>query len=500
MGSFSRSHLIDLTMSIICPRPNKFLAQLISILMCAGNPTRVVRTRCRIKIRAMHNDMTLEDETGLDELTPGVSLLHGQYVIEEYLVRGGFGITYLARDSLDRQVVIKECFPGAICCRAGSIVQSRNNDQAGLYASIVRHFLHEARRLAKLTHPNIVGVHQVFEENGTAYMAMDYVEGVDLLTMLEEDENKLTPDMIRDTLRNALVAISYIHKQGILHRDISPDNFLLGPNNELTLIDFGAAREHAGRETRALSALVAVKDGYSPHEFYLADVKQCASSDLYSLAATFYHLITGFAPPYSQERLAAVAGNQPDPYVPLVSKTKGFDVTFLSAIDQALSVLAKDRIQTADEWLATLAAAPVAPVIDTSGQLSRELRLAISRLVEKTNKGIKRGQPGLARAEATRKENGVFRPVIAEQKAEKPSKPVDIFGNPIDDIEAWLRDQDRRTRAVRVSVAFPETIKTENNAPLRPGTDADKANAELSKMFSGRFMSRRSPLTTEFQN
>ena len=94
-------------------------------------------------------------------------------MIESYLVRGGFGVTYLARDSLERQVVIKECFPAAISCRVGDEVRPLKSEQTRQYNSILRHFLREARRLVRLDHPNIVGVHQVFEENNTAYMALD---------------------------------------------------------------------------------------------------------------------------------------------------------------------------------------------------------------------------------------------------------------------------------------------------------------------------------------
>ncbi|MFC3118791.1 serine/threonine-protein kinase [Jhaorihella thermophila] len=183
-----------------------------------------------------------------EELPPGTVLLHGQYVVESYLVRGGFGITYLARDSLDRIVVIKECFPSAICCRVDGKVRARSEEQEGQFASVLRHFIREARRLSRLRHPDIVGVHQVFEERGTAYMALDYVSGHDLLTILEDAPERLTPALVQTLLRRTLEAVRYIHDQGILHRDISPDNILLGPTDNPTLIDFGAAREQATRE------------------------------------------------------------------------------------------------------------------------------------------------------------------------------------------------------------------------------------------------------------
>ena len=123
--------------------------------------------------------------------------------------------------------------------------------------------------MAKLNHPNIVGVHQVFEENNTAYMALDFVEGCDLLDVIENGTLKLSPEDIETILRKVLDAISFVHAQGLLHRDISPDNILLNQNKDPVLIDFGAAREQASKKSRVLSALRVVKDGYSPQEFYV---------------------------------------------------------------------------------------------------------------------------------------------------------------------------------------------------------------------------------------
>ncbi len=235
-------------------------------------------------------------------------------------------------------MVIKECLPVDISCRIDGVVQARTPEQAPQYASILRHFLREARRLSKLSHPNIVGVHQVFEENDTAYMALDFIHGMDLLSIIEDDPERLSPKAIRTMLMKSLEAISYIHEQGILHRDISPDNFLLDWDDNITLIDFGAARDEATKANRALSALLAVKDGYSPQEFYLSDLVHSAASDLYSLGATFYHLIAGQAPPNSQSRLAAIEAETQDPYRPLTSLKTNYDHNFLAAIDQALQL------------------------------------------------------------------------------------------------------------------------------------------------------------------
>lgn len=287
----------------------------------------------------------------LDELAPGTELLQGQYKIVKFLNSGGFGITYLASDSLDRKVVIKECFPSSFCNRSRSIVQARSRAHTAELRSVVQLFVQEARSLAKLSHPNIVGVHQVFEDNETAYMVLDFVEGRDLLDTLEDDNHGLTAPQIKGILKDVLGAVQFIHSQDILHRDISPDNILLDADLRPVLIDFGAAREEATKKSRVLSAMRVVKDGYSPQEFYIQGSEQTPSSDLYALGATFYHLISGETPPNSQARLAAIASGDNDPYLPLVGNVKGYDTKFLAAIDKALGILPKDRMQSARDWL-----------------------------------------------------------------------------------------------------------------------------------------------------
>ncbi|PRY26416.1 serine/threonine protein kinase [Aliiruegeria haliotis] len=286
-----------------------------------------------------------------DSLPPGTPLLQGQFLIESFLNAGGFGITYLARNSLERRVVLKECYPSSICCRSQSVVHARTRTDKTEFDLVVRLFGEEARRLAKLDHPNIVGVQDVFEECGTGYMVLDYVEGNDLLDIIELEPSRLGPPEIRQITRKLLDAIGHVHRLGILHRDISPDNILLDSKGEPILIDFGAARDRARRASRVLSALQVVKDGYSPQEFYLAGSQQGPSGDLYSLGATLHHMLTGELPIFTTFRLAALAEQKPDPYVPLVGRVPGFDKHFLGAIDKALNVFAKDRLQSAEEWL-----------------------------------------------------------------------------------------------------------------------------------------------------
>ena len=236
------------------------------------------------------------EHAGGRELPSGTKLFHGQYTIENYLSHGGFGITYLARDSLNRLIVIKECFPDAICRRVDQSVRVRSRTHVETFRDIIALFIDEAHSLARLSHPNIVGVHQIFEDNETAYLAMDFIEGHDLLEMSEGAE-PIAPVMLERLAVKLLSAIEYLHGEGLLHRDIAPDNILVSKDNQPILIDFGAARGLAAQTADGLGLTRTVKDGYSPQEFYAKTGEQHESSDLYSLAASLYHVMSGQSGP-----------------------------------------------------------------------------------------------------------------------------------------------------------------------------------------------------------
>jgi serine/threonine protein kinase len=300
-----------------------------------------------------------------DELPVGTKLLFGQFTIESFLNSGGFGIVYLARDSLDRRVVIKECFPNTFCRRIGATVGARSRAQQDEFRSAVRSFMQEALTLSQLDHPNIVKVQHVFEENDTAYMAMDYVDGPDLLQTVEGSARPLAPKEIVTFLHRMLDALSHVHSQGLLHRDISPDNILLEKSSgKPILIDFGASRKEVTRKSRAVSGLRVVKDGYSPQEFYVHGSKQAPCSDLYALAASFYHLISGETPKTSQERLSAIAGREGDPLRPLAGRFKVYPREFLQAIDKAMAIFPRDRLQSVEDWRAMLSVGTDAAVAE----------------------------------------------------------------------------------------------------------------------------------------
>ncbi|WP_420583992.1 protein kinase domain-containing protein [Ruegeria sp.] len=291
------------------------------------------------------------DEPKIEGLQPGAKLLRGQYEILRFLSNGGFGITYLARNSLEREVVIKECFPGALCVRDGDMVEPADPAHKDDLRAIIDLFIQEARNHARLVHPNIVDVHQVFEDNNTAYIAMDFIKGCDLLDYVENPANTAGPDFIVQVTEKMLSAVSFIHQSGMLHRDISPDNILVDENGDPVLIDFGAAREQAANQSAALLTLRVIKDGYSPHEFYVRGADQGPSSDLYVLAATLYHAISGERPIDGQTRLNAFNNGQDDPYTPLAGRYSGYPAGFLEAIDKAMEVHVTDRLQSALDWL-----------------------------------------------------------------------------------------------------------------------------------------------------
>lgn len=282
---------------------------------------------------------------------PGTALLRGQYRIGTFLNSGGFGITYLAKDSLNRDVVLKECFVAAFCRRSHISVRARTESSKPHLQTVIRSFLDEAQTIASLSHPNIVRVHQVFEDNDTAYMSLDYIKGHDLLDIIDEKKASLTPRMIVSMARKLVSAVGHIHDRQLLHCDISPDNICVrSADGEPILIDFGAARKSVGGVGQKHSGFSLVKDGYSPYELYSSDGTCGPWSDFYSLGATLYHAVSGAAPVDCQSRLSALVERRPDPLKPLAGQFEGYPPGFLESIDKAMSVKPADRHQSAQEW------------------------------------------------------------------------------------------------------------------------------------------------------
>ncbi|OYX23550.1 MAG: hypothetical protein B7Z10_10925 [Rhodobacterales bacterium 32-66-7] len=302
------------------------------------------------------------------ELPAGTSLLNGAYRITGTLSRGGFGIIYLAKDALERMVVLKE-FPTGLCVRDGATVKPTRAGIGSRFDLVLRCFLNEAQVLAMLSHPSIVRVHQVFEENGTTYAAMDHLPGTDLLEVIETQPRRLQPAEIITLARKLIGTVGHLHRSGLLHCDISPDNVILTPAGEPVLIDFGAARAVAPLAGQTYVGPRVAKDGYSPPEQYLPGANLGRSSDLYALAASLHHLISGALPEPAERRLAARNAGRADPCVALAKlrpdggtmARAGFPAGFLESIDRAMAVEPAARFASADDWLAALTPRVVRP-------------------------------------------------------------------------------------------------------------------------------------------
>ena len=405
----------------------------------------------------------LQDEDPA-ELPPGTRLLNGLYQIVEPLQHGGFAMTYVARDSLERHVVIKECFPSGICERVDGLVRSRSAAVDAQFMALKQQFLREAHGVATLKHPHVVAVHQVFEENNTAYMVLDYVAGMDLISLLEDEPERLTAGFLDRTLRETLKAVRHIHANGILHRDIAPDNIRVDAADRITLIDFGAASARSSDLTAEKGLVPAVKDGYSPPEFYRANDTHDCSSDLYSVAATFYHLITGEPPLDGLTRSEAVSRGAADPYTPLAGGDWNCGYSILVTIDLALQLARDLRPQSAELWVKSLDELPTMPPAPAKGpEIDPALETTISTLVRDVNESFAPVSGGLVLDAAHRLPKG------SKPASPKKKQWVDVTGNPIFDLETWIRQQEANAQPVEAAQPFDdENLELDHVAMIEP--------------------------------
>ena len=274
------------------------------------------------------------------------SLLHsGNYRIERILGKGGFGITYLAFDlSLERHVAIKEFFPEQFCNREGTTSQVSvavtGNEE--LVTGLKNTFLNEARKLAQLNHPNIVRVYAAFEENGTAYYVMDYIEGKNLEDVIREYGPMPDANAI-DLISKIGSALEYLHERRLNHLDVKPANIVLRKtDNQPVLIDFGLAKHYNEKGSATKVTPTGYSHGFAPIEQYFdGGVDEFSpTSDIYSLAATLYYAITGHIPPAAPQ-LQDTGLLFPDNVAPYLQ----------NAILRAMAVAKKDRHQSMSEFI-----------------------------------------------------------------------------------------------------------------------------------------------------
>ena len=280
---------------------------------------------------------------------PEGTVLAGQYIVEKVLGQGGFGITYEAKDhKTGERVAVKEFFPDAMATRTEqTTVLPFSGEKGENYTYGKTCFLQEAETLAKfIGNENIVRIHSYFEENGTAYFVMDFIEGTSFDAYLKQRGGKIPYEEAAQILIPIMDALSSVHSKGIIHRDVTPDNIYITKEGVVKLLDFGAARYSLGDQSRSLDVIL--KHGFAPKEQYTRRGKQGPFTDIYALGATFYFALTGKRPPDSVERM------DEDDLVPPSSLGVQISGAAEDAILKALSVQPADRFQSMMEFKAAL--------------------------------------------------------------------------------------------------------------------------------------------------
>ena len=305
------------------------------------------------------------------QLQPG-SILHERYLVGRVLGEGGFGITYIGRDlTLDVKVAIKEYFPSKLATRTmtstGKTYVSWTSSQASSEGR--QRFINEAKALASMVKETaVVGVSDFFEENNSAYIVMEYVEGFDLKRIVKTQGKPAPVGELLELLKPVFQALDHLHKQGLIHRDISPDNIMI-ENGKARLIDFGCARDairDAGGET-------ALKHCFSPIEQYRNE-DLGPWSDVYAMAATIYYCITGKLPPAATDRLFQ------DEIVPPSALGAKLTKKQQKALMKALAVMPKDRYQSMEAFGKDLFAKPF-PVKQTIAAACAVVALVVGAVV-----------------------------------------------------------------------------------------------------------------------
>ena len=281
---------------------------------------------------------------------PYGTVLNGHYVVGRVLGQGGFGITYIGFDlSLQRKVAIKEFYPKGQAMRMSTMsaqLQWGDDDASQDFRTTgMDSFLREARKMAKVDGiPEIVRVRESFLENNTAYIVMDYIEGRTLLSVLKE-KGPMPWEQAKEIFLPAISAMEKVHREGIVHRDLSPDNLML-TDKGVRILDLGAAKDLSSG-SGASSAQVA-KGGFSPMEQYTQRGGSGPWSDVYAMAATIYYTLTGVLPPNAIDRMEEDLINWK-----LLSQ-RGVPSGLIPALQKAMNVTVKGRTQSMAELLRQL--------------------------------------------------------------------------------------------------------------------------------------------------
>lgn len=280
-------------------------------------------------------------------LKPG-TILNQKYTIGKTLGEGGFGITYLAWDNnMQTKIAIKEFFPANLVARDTNSendtkIYTISKAYSDEFHTGMDRFVKEAAVLAKFFKlQGIVSVKDFFYENGTAYIVMEYIEGITLKEYLKQKGGILSVEETLALMKPVMESLAIVHREKMLHRDISPDNLMVSSDFQVKLIDFGSARNYDTQSDKSMT--VVLKHGYAPIEQYSSNGNQGTWTDVYSLCATIYRMLTGKVPDEAINRI------KNDNLIPVRSLVNKVPKNIESAIEKGLSVMPENRQQTVEE-------------------------------------------------------------------------------------------------------------------------------------------------------
>lgn len=291
------------------------------------------------------------DVTGYEEKSTCLkpfTVLQNKYMLGRVIGIGGFGITYIGWDlNLQTYIAIKEYYPSSLASRDTSVTATQvipNESSIDVYDKGLKRYVEEAQNLSKFYQlQGIVSVKDFFYENGTGYIVMEYINGINLKEYLNNAGGKLPEQTVLGLMKPVLESLYQMHNTGLVHRDISPDNIMVDKDNKIKLIDFGSARGQSTETDKTYTVIL--KHGYAPAEQYYAKGNQGPWTDIYSLCATMYKMLTGQVPPNSVERMETDEYTDPSAMGIVVSQRTE------AVLRKGLAVKTGDRYQNIGQLL-----------------------------------------------------------------------------------------------------------------------------------------------------